>query len=184
MPTSRCPYHLRNWNILGVSVSALIINPESPIMCQCCMEERKFGGHCCLMYFNRDLNFLLLSPCVFCCSWLSLVGVWLCACLKAVKSDCLCMSLTKGLCSVFTGKESVTWRRNEGYFTKCFSSVLQGVKSLTPADPDNKQYYKHHCLWSNILYVMFNIDNGYSFYESNFILFAVSVNDFYDITQG
>jgi hypothetical protein len=29
-------------------------------------------------------------------------------------------------------------KRNEGLFTEIFNRVLQGIKSLTPTDPDNK----------------------------------------------
>lgn len=38
----------------------------------------------------------------------------------------------------------------EGHFTEIFNTILQGIKSLSATDPDNKQYYKHHCLLSNI----------------------------------
>lgn len=48
----------------------------------------------------------------------------------------------KGLYSLLNSADSITWRRNEGYFTAIFNRVLQGIKSLTLPDPDNKQYFK------------------------------------------
>lgn len=52
--------------------------------------------------------------------------------------------------SLLNGKESLTRGRYEGHFTEIFNTILEGIKSLSATDPDNKQYYKHHCLSSNI----------------------------------
>lgn len=54
----------------------------------------------------------------------------------------------KGLCSVIIEQHRKHhWRRNEGYFTETFNRVSQGIKPLTPTDPNwpnNIQYCKHH----------------------------------------
>lgn len=44
--------------------------------------------------------------------------------------------------------ESVTWGRIEGYFN--LNRFLQGIKMQTLWYPGDKQYYRHHCLSSNI----------------------------------
>lgn len=36
-----------------------------------------------------------------------------------------------------------------GHFIEMFDSVTE-IESLTPTDPDNKQYYKHHSLSASI----------------------------------
>lgn len=42
-------------------------------------------------------------------------------------------------------------------------TMLWGIKSLTPIDPDNKQYYKHHCLTTNIHKWIFILENGFQY---------------------
>lgn len=34
--------------------------------------------------------------------------------------------------------------QERGYLTEIYNRVLEGIKSLTPADPDNQQYCKQH----------------------------------------
>lgn len=47
-----------------------------------------------------------------------------------------------------------------GYFKEPFSRFSQGIKSQTPTDPDNKPFYKHHCLSSitQMLWTTFMVD--------------------------
>lgn len=89
---------------------------------------------------------------------LSVVWIWICACLKAVLRICpcvcvcLCLFLTTG-CALLSlnSTKSITWRKDEGYFTEIFMSFTMGLSHwlhLTTTDPSNK-YYKHHCLWTN-----------------------------------
>lgn len=78
--------------------------------------------------------------------------------MKAALSLCLCLCIpvsvpNKGLYFLLNSKENIPQRSNGRYFTGIFNRVLQGIKSLTLPDPDNKQYFKKTCcaqhLWGH-----------------------------------
>lgn len=128
-----------------VYVNALIINSS-----QCHIKEIK---NIPMMSFNQERAqiefFTLLSLCLlfspmkvaYSVCWrirnLCLPKSWL---MKSVPvSLSVCLSLpNKGLCYGFIEqhRNHHMWR-NTGYFTEIFNRILQGIKSLTPADPDN-----------------------------------------------
>lgn len=81
-----------------------------------------------------------------------LVPVSICTCLVTY---CLLLCVPKWFCSVFTEHCSIPSDRNEGYFTQNFNRVLQGIRSLTPADPKALSS-KNHTIFKLYLYVVLN----------------------------
>lgn len=85
---------------------------------------------------------------------------------------CLCVCIpNKGLCSLFytTAPEASHGGGMKDTLQKSLT-VLQGIKSLTPTDPDNKQTN----LFKQYSHFVFNIYGKESFYKVAFNLFAVS----------
>lgn len=101
--------------------------------------------------------------------FLSVAWVWTFAWLKAVLWICPCPYLSLCVCllcyfvwhcvfpsqrvllCIYSRAQEVSHEEGVRYFPESFNRVLKGIKSLTPTDPDNKQYYKYCYLSSNIL---------------------------------
>jgi hypothetical protein len=140
--------------------------------CQCLIKEKKYRATPSYNLTKSEPRFefstfsLTVPSIVFCLP----VLVWICACLWVC--PCVCVSLclcvpNKRLCSLFYWHtHKVSHGKVLGYFIEIFHRVLQGIKSLTPTDsnwPDNKQYYKYHCLlrnsymWLSTVYHIFSL---------------------------
>lgn len=124
---------------------------------------------------SPDLNFLLYSPRVFHQPILSLVAVCICTCPKAVCKDAtvsvfvsvwVWMSAmsewlvpNRGLGSPFywTAKKTSNGTGMRDTLQQFYSFIRDNVAD---SDPDNKQYYRHQCLSSNIpvLHSIFMLD--------------------------
>lgn len=161
-----------------VSLNALIISSEPPIAHHCCIKERK---HFPLVSFNHDqaqiwiLYFMCSVFHPLCCMSLNLscesvlVSVWVYVWLYVTVYN-------RRLCSVFSeqhrkhpmGKE---WGALQKSLTGFYKRLNRWFK-LTPIGPDNRQYYKHHSLSSNILMLpwRFMVDI-YSSYKIAFNLY-------------
>ena len=111
----------------------------------------------------------------------SLVNLSILVCLRML--TCICQLQRAFALCVWNSTKSITWTRNEGYFTEICKRVLEGIKSLISTDQHNKKYYKHFFKINKNLYVTFNICGGYSFYKMTFNPYLLfSAND-YDNTH-
>lgn len=127
----------------------------------CHIKNQSTSPRCHLIKSEIDWNSLLQAP-LGLISCLSVVWVWIGACLKVVLwiwpssfSEYIWVCVFKeGLCSLlywtaqklFDGVRNGTLYRNLEQSFKGLSHWLQ----LRPTDPDSKYYYKHYCLSSNI----------------------------------
>lgn len=102
---------------------------------------------------STGLISLLHAPCVSCpLVWVRTVDClekaviwWLCPCVCPGVAVWRCLSLIEVLVFSFTEQHRKCDMRMEWGTLQNSFTVLQGVKSLFPTDPDNK----HHCLSTN-----------------------------------
>ena len=109
------------------------------------------------------LNFFYPLPCLlsssvclsdsWICTYLK-AGLWVCPCVCVCVFPCVCPPQRALLSLLLNNTESITWGRNEEYFPEISNRVLQGIKSLTPTDPNRVRWQtsKHYQALSEFLF--------------------------------